>query len=92
MKLKITDEMRKSMDATSAELDKAMEDPSFRAEVDAAKAQYAARELVEGLLCTARSSIEAFRRSYHRDFVVSVTIDDAAFRPTEFSSRELAFA
>ena len=92
MRLKITDEMKKSMAETKAEMDKDMKDPSFRAEVEAIEAQYAAMELVEAILRSAKRRIALFRKNYHRDFVVSVSIDDDAFRPAEFSSRELAFA
>lgn len=92
MKLKVTEAMRKSMAETEARLDEAMKDPSFRAEVDAIKAQYAAMDIVEKVLRSAKRKIDAFRKNYHRDFVVTVSIDDELYRPAEFSSRELAFA
>ena len=40
--MRITEEMKRSMAATKADMDKAMEDPSFRSEVDSARARYAA--------------------------------------------------
>ncbi|MBR0197888.1 MAG: hypothetical protein IJQ34_07120 [Kiritimatiellae bacterium] len=92
MKLKLTDEMKASMAATKAEMDKAMEDPSFRVEVDAIKASYAAQDLVSSALRSAKRKIDAFRKNYHRDFVVTVSIDDELYRPAELSSRELALA
>ena len=52
----------------------------------------AARELVESALRSARRRVDAFKRIYHRDFIVSVALDDELFRPVEVSSREMAFA
>ncbi|MBQ8125374.1 MAG: hypothetical protein IJ173_05720 [Kiritimatiellae bacterium] len=88
----MTDEVRKSMAETQAELDRAMEDPSFRAEVAAAQAQYAAMDLVESILLSAKSKINEFKKTYHKGFKVSVSIDDNLSRFPDLSPRELAFA
>ena len=39
--MQITEEMKRSMAATKADMDKAMEDPLFCLEVDSARARYA---------------------------------------------------
>ena len=92
MKLKITDEIRASMAETKARLDENMKDPGFKAEIDLIKAQYAARDLVESALRSAWRRVDAFKKNYHMDFVVSVTLDDEMFRPVMLSSREMALS
>ena len=49
MSLNITPEIEASMRATKAEMDAAMRDPSFRAEVEEMKLRYKARELIDAL-------------------------------------------
>ena len=92
--MSITEEMKRSMAATKADMDKAMEDPSFRSEVDSARARYAAMEMVESILRSASSmrKINGFRKSFHRDFTVSVSLDDDKPAPAFSSACDMAFA
>ena len=92
--MKITEEMRKSMAATKADMDKAMEDPELRSEVDSLKAQYAVLELVESIMHSAASmrKINVFRKNFHRDFTVSVALGGGVPSPVFQSEREMAFA
>lgn len=53
MKLKITPEIRKSMEATQAELDVAMRDPSFRAEHEQMVLKYDVQEAIAKLFTKA---------------------------------------
>ena len=53
MKLKITPEIRKSMEATQAELDVAMRDPSFRAEHEQMVLKYDIQEAIAKLFTKA---------------------------------------
>ena len=46
----ITPEMRRSMAATKAEMDKCMADPSFRAELDALDAEYKAQDYAQSIM------------------------------------------
>ena len=92
--MRITEEMKRSMAATKADMESAMEDPQFRADVDAERARYAVMEMVESILksSSAVRKIDSFRKNFHRDFTVSVSLEDGKPTPAYSSSREIAFA
>ena len=92
--MRITEEMRRSMAATRADMDMAMKDPELRSEVDSEKAKYAVLELVESIMRSASSmrKIDSFRKSFHRDFTVSVSLGDDIPAPAFRSAQKVAFA
>jgi len=88
------EELAKGIVMTQADMDVAMRDPSLRNEVGAVEARYAALELLESFFKTAAGGrkLSAYRNSYHRDFIMTVALDDDDDAPVSVSSRELAFA
>ena len=88
------EELERGIARTQTDMDLAMADVSVREEVDAVTARYAALEMLESLFRTAAGSkkLNKFRDSYHRDFIVSVSLTEDDEMPVSCSSRELAFA
>ena len=85
MSLKITPEIEASMQATRAEMDAAMRDPSFRAEVEELKLRYRARELVEALFAKPANARRFAALPKRRRYTLDITV--GAGGPVEVRER-----
>ena len=74
MSLKITPEIEASMRATKAEMDAAMRDPSFRAEVEEMKLRYKARELIEALFAKPTNARMFAALPKRRRYALNITV------------------
>ena len=88
------EELTKGIARTQSDMDRALRDPSVRNEVSAVEARYAALGLLEGYLKSAIGGrkLNAYRNDYHRDFIVTVSLNDGDSDAVSYSSRELAYA
>jgi len=88
------EELARGIARTQSDMDVAMRDPSLRNEVGAVEARYAALELLESFFKTAAGErkLSAYRSNYHRDFIMTVALNDRDDAPVSVSSRELTFA
>ena len=70
----------------------ALRDASLRNEVSAVEARYAALGLIEDFMRSAAGSrkLSAYRDSYHRDFIFTVSLDEQDKTPVSCTTRELA--
>jgi len=85
-------ELAKGIALTQSDMDAALCDASFRNEVNAVEARYAALELIEDFMRSAAGSrkLSAYRNNYHRDFIFTVTLDAQDQSPVSCTTRELA--
>ena len=90
MKLKLTEEMRKSIAETKRDMDIAMSDEALRGEVDGIKAEYAAQDLAKSIISSPAyaNAKKAFRRCCKGDLRLVFTPGGGACA----SRREFAFA
>jgi len=88
------EELAKGIARTQADMDAALRDASFRNEVSAVEARYAALALVEDYMRSAAGlrKLNAYRRNFRRDFVFTVALDDHDSDAVSFTTRELAHA
>lgn len=90
MRFKITPEMEASMKDTKAEMEAAMCDPSFRAEVEELKLKYKAREFMESILC--KPANERKFGALSKRCCASFNISFGGGEPTKVENVEMAFA
>ena len=86
------EELAKGIARTQSDMDVALRDASLRNEVSAVEARYAALGLIEDFMRSAAGSrkLSAYRDSYHRDFILTVALDDQDKTPISCTTRELA--
>ena len=86
------EELAKGIARTQSDMDVALRDPSLRNEVSAVEARYAALGLIEDFMRSAAGSrkLSAYRDSYHRDFILTVALDEQDKPPVSCTTRELA--
>ena len=86
------EELAKGIARTQSDMDVALRDASLRNEVNAVEARYAALGLIEDFMRSAAGSrkLSAYRDSYHRDFIFTVSLDDQDKTPVSCTTRELA--
>ena len=86
------EELAKGIARTQSDMDVALRDASLRNEVSAVEARYAALGLIEDFMRSAAGSrkLSAYRDSYHRDFIFTVSLDDQDKTPVSCTTRELA--
>ena len=86
------EELAKGIARTQSNMDVALRDASLRNEVSAVEARYAALGLIEDFMRSATGSrkLSAYRDSYHRDFIFTVSLDDQDKTPVSCTTRELA--
>lgn len=86
------EELAKGIARTQSDMDVALRDASLRNEVSAVEARYAALGLIEDFMRSAAGSrkLSAYRDSYHRDFILTVALDDQDKTPVSCTTRELA--
>ena len=86
------EELVKGIARTQSDMDVALRDASLRNEVSAVEARYAALGLIEDFMRSAAGSrkLSAYRDSYHRDFILTVALDEQDKTPVSCTTRELA--
>ena len=86
------EELANGIARTQSDMDVALRDASLRNEVSAVEARYAALGLIEDFMRSAAGSrkLSAYRDSYHRDFILTVALDDQDKTPISCTTRELA--
>ena len=86
------EELAKGIARTQSDMDVALRDASLRNEVSAVEARYAALGLIEDFMRSAAGShkLSAYRDSYHRDFILTVALDEQDKTPVSCTTRELA--
>ena len=86
------EELANGIARTQSDMDVALHDASLRNEVSAVEARYAALGLIEDFMRSAAGSrkLSAYRDSYHRDFILTVALDDQDKTPISCTTRELA--
>ena len=86
------EELAKGIARTQSDMDVALRDVSLRNEVSAVEARYAALGLIEDFMRSAAGSrkLSAYRDSYHRDFILTVALDEQDKTPVSCTTRELA--
>lgn len=86
------EELAKGIARTQSDMDVALRDASLRNEVSAVEARYAALGLIEDFMRSAAGSrkLSAYRNSYHRDFILTVALDEQDKTPVSCTTRELA--
>ena len=86
------EELAKGIARTQSDMDVALRDASLRNEVSAVEARYAALGLIEDFMRSAAGNrkLSAYRDSYHRDFILTVALDEQDKTPVSCTTRELA--
>ena len=86
------EELANGIARTQSDMDVALRDASLRNEVSAVEARYAALGLIEDFMRSAAGSrkLSAYRDSYHRDFILTVALDDQDKTPISCTTSELA--
>jgi hypothetical protein len=89
-----TEEVARGIARTQSDMDRVLRNPSVRNEVSAVEARYAALAILEDFMKSAAGGrkLSAYRNDYHRDFIVTVSLNDSDSDSVSYSSRELAFA
>lgn len=87
-------ELERGILATRKQLEEAKKDPLFMKEVEKARAEQTAYQIVDSLMRTAmfRRKMDAYREIYHRDFDIMVSLGENDEDSISRSSRDLVFA
>ena len=87
-------ELERGILATRKQLEDAKKDPLFMKEVEMARAEQTAYQIVESRMRTAmfRRKMAAYREIFHRDFNIVVALGEDDKERISRSSRDLAFA
>ena len=88
------EELERGIRETDEQLAEARNDPLFMQELEAARAQQTACQIVESLMRSSpfRRKMEAFREIFHRDFNVTVSLGERKAPANRHTSGELIYA